>query len=289
MYISSYDPQNQPIFTFKGYPVRLPVLLVIIHVTALIVTALGGSGVNEWLGMRFGRMGDTLVWPSWWQWATYAVNHVPGIWFLLDMLYLGIFGTQLEQMMGRRFLTRLYLALLAVPPLLTVVSVGFGLTPSYVIAGTGSIHFCLFLGVAFLHPNAKIFCTGPAVKWIAGALFAIHALDFVYQRDGLGLTIMLASAGLTYFLMRKYGLTPRFEKVAEAFAAALPKRKNSAARPLPYTPKVLPRLEVSPDRAAVAKIDAILEKISRSGIDSLDEWERRELERSSRELKRQDE
>ena len=41
---------------------------------------------------------------------------------------------------------------------------------------------------------------------------------------------------------------------------------------LVYEQKLVPRPEIQGDRAPVAKIDAILEKISRSGIDSLDEW-----------------
>lgn len=57
---------------------------------------------------------------------------------------------------------------------------------------------------------------------------------------------------------------------------------------LVYEQKLVPRPEIQGDRAPVAKIDAILEKISRSGIDSLDEWERRELDRASKELKRLD-
>jgi len=67
-----------------------------------------------------------------------------------------------------------------------------------------------------------------------------------------------------------------------------PRRKRQAAAPLPYTPKIVPRPDVGDDRVAVAKIDAILDKIARSGLDSLDDWERRELERASSELKRQD-
>lgn len=65
-------------------------------------------------------------------------------------------------------------------------------------------------------------------------------------------------------------------------------KKGAVAEPLPYQSKIAPRLEVEPDRQPVQKIDAILEKISRSGMQSLNEWERRELERASKELKRQD-
>ncbi|HEX2749735.1 MAG TPA: site-2 protease family protein, partial [Verrucomicrobiales bacterium] len=65
-------------------------------------------------------------------------------------------------------------------------------------------------------------------------------------------------------------------------------RNRQPKDPLPYESKLAPRLDVSPDRQPVQKIDAILEKISRTGLESLDEWERLELDRASKELNRQD-
>ena len=55
-----------------------------------------------------------------------------------------------------------------------------------------------------------------------------------------------------------------------------------------YEPKIVPRPELRQDRKAVVNIDAILEKISRSGLDSLTADERTQLERASTELNRQD-
>ena len=60
------------------------------------------------------------------------------------------------------------------------------------------------------------------------------------------------------------------------------------AKAVRYEPKIVPRPDISSERVAVAKIDAILEKISRSGFDSLEDWEKKELEKASKELKRQD-
>ena len=71
-------------------------------------------------------------------------------------------------------------------------------------------------------------------------------------------------------------------------ARAVDREKEQSVRSK-YKAKLVPRLEVRDDRRAVEKVDAILEKISRSGMDSLTPEERRELERASTELKRQDE
>jgi len=89
-------------------------------------------------------------------------------------------------------------------------------------------------------------------------------------------------------LRDRLGLSERRSGKIVKFPKQKKQKKGSETGTASYQSKLAPRLDVSPDRQPIQKIDAILEKISRSGMDSLDEWERRELERASKELKRQD-
>ena len=282
MYLSSYDPKNQPLFHFKGYPVRLALLLVVIHTAALIIEAVAGNPAYEFLALRAGS-----DWPSWWQWGTYVFCHFPSVWFLIDMWFLWRFGSELEGLFGRRMFAILYAALILIPPAVGALGLATGMTGSFAFSGTRYAHFCLFLGCVFIHPQATF--AGGIRSWHLGvAFFGIFLLQEISMRNGVGTAALCVNSLATYFIMRKAGLTPRFERVREAFSAALPRPKSKKLRALAYEPKVVPRLEVSPDRPPVAKINAILEKIGRSGLESLDDWERRELERASEELKRQD-
>lgn len=291
MYSSSYDPKNQPLFFISGHPVRLATLLVLVHVVMLILTASVGPAMNDWLELKaYTPMFETAIrWPSWWQWGTYFLSNFPSVWFLIDMYFLWVFGTQLEQIMGRQFLARLYLLLIALGSLLVLTTLVTGLSTQAGLAGPRIIHFCIFMAIAFLHPNASVFCTPIKLKYLAGAFFAIHVLQFTYMRSWLGCSILAVSTIATYIIMRRYGLTPRFTRVANAFSAALPRpRRKAVAQLSRYEPKLLPRPEVREDRTVVVKIDAILDKIARSGLDSLTAEERKQLERASSELKRQD-
>jgi membrane associated rhomboid family serine protease len=288
IYKSSYDPDMQPLFHVRGYPVRLAILLVAAHVLMLIVSAGFGPRMNGWLGLIVAPYpGEGVVWPPWWQWGTYFLNHAASPWFLLDMLFLAMCGMELERTFGRKFLALLYGALVALPALVVAAGVGIGWWDGYGLFGTGAIHFCLFMAIAFLHPDAPFFILGIKIKWVAAALWVVYALRYLQTRDSLGLLIHTANTLMTYGLMRRAGLTPRFERLTEAVAGALPRprREKKAAR---YQPKLVPRLEVREDRRPVEKVDAILEKISRCGMDSLTPEERRELERASTELRRQD-
>lgn len=90
-----------------------------------------------------------------------------------------------------------------------------------------------------------------------------------------------------------WSLRDRLSRAARCPTGQPPKRRwrrSSGDRDpgLIYTPKLVPRPELRDDRVVVTKIDAILEKISRSGLDSLSDDERKQLERASSELKRQD-
>lgn len=291
MYASSFDPRNQPLFHIRGFPVWLSTMLVIVHCVMLVVIA----GTGGWLNSRmmlhaYVPLGETsLKWPDWWQWGTYFLCNSPSFWFLLNVYFLWVFGRQLEQVMGRQFLGRLYTLLVVIGPVVVAAALLSGLSVEAAWAGPGVIHFSIFMAIAFLEPNAPVFITSIKLKYLAAAFFAINMLQFIQTRNGVGCVILTVSVAATYLIMRRYGLTPRFARVAEAFSAALPRpRRKSPSPALRYEPKMLPRPDVRPERRPVEKIDAILEKISRSGLESLDEWERRELERASSELKRQD-
>ncbi len=290
MFASSFNPDNRPLFFLRGFPVWLSTILVVLHSVMLIIIAGTGGWLNQELSLaaRVPLAENDVAWPSWWQWGTYFVCNFPSAWFLLDMYFLWVFGKELEQRMGRRFFSRLYLILIAIGSLAVLTALATGLSREAYWAGPGIIHFCVFLAIAFLEPDAPVFLLPIKLKYLAAALLAINLLRFIQVRSGIGCAILGLSVAATYFIMRRYGLSPRFARVAEAFSAALPRPGRKSPGALPYTPKVVPRPELREDRVAVTKIDAILEKISRSGLDSLTADERTQLERASTELKRQD-
>ena len=292
MFASSFDPDHRPLFHFRGYPVWLATILVVVHSVMLVVIASTGGWLAEKLMLQniTSSSADSIKWPSWWQWGTYFLYNGPSVWFLLDMYFLWVFGRELEQRIGRRFFLRLYLLLIAVGTIVIFTALVTRISETVIWAGPGTIHFCIFMAIAFLEPDAPLFILQVRLKYVAAALLAISMLRYIEARSGIGCAILGISVVATYIIMRRYGLSPRFTRVTDAISAALPRPgKKQPARALPYEPKMLPRPEVRDDRRAVEKIDAILEKISKSGVASLDEWEKRELERASKELKRQDE
>ena len=290
----------QPLFRVRGWPVRLHTLLVIIHVAALVVGSI--AGIGRWVTLT------SFVVPAegWsflkepWRAVTHVLVHAPSVWFLIEMLWLWQWARILEETFGRRLLLRLYVGLVLAAPLLLCLAHLLPYFNGYILAGSQTVHFCLFLAVAFLMPGAEAIW-GIPFKWLAVALSAIFLLQFVAARDGAGAALGIASGILTYAYLRVAGLESRFRNVGDAFREAMPRfgprrpapgsgrsrRTSEAPAPSPrYEPKIVPRSAIADEPPESERINAILDKIASRGIESLTADERAILERASARLKR---
>ncbi len=191
------------------------------------------------------------------------------------------------------------------------------------MAGPSIVHTCVFLAFAFLYPGA-VFLFGLLAKWIATFFVGLHTLVLLFSRDWPGLLMLWSSIVLTYSLLRSEGLTSRFPALEASLGRILPSRetrgrKRSKKRLRVVNPEDLkeeatgapgaPGVKAAPrsgGRAALPSrrtarreraseratessgIDDLLEKISRDGIQSLTEEERRKLERASSRLARRE-
>ncbi len=300
---STYRPDSQPLGYFKGHAVFLATALVALHVAAMLLGVLSPQGLGEALSFAPGQLGS---WGQVWRWATYAFVHQPSIGFLLEMFFLYRFGMEIEKVFGRRTLAVLYGGLVLLPPLLVSLSYGVSGGPGYFLSGTGFSHFCLFLGICLLYPGALMFCSLPwlTLKLAGSLLLGIYVLGDLASREWMSLGLLLANVVLTYVVLRRAGLSPRFAALEEAVRGALPQAraaapsrrgsgsrgagggrpgKEAAARY--YEPKLKPKADLAPERKAVEDVDLILEKIARSGMGSLTAAETAALQQASSRLK----
>ena len=298
---STYRPDTQPLGYFRGHAVFLTTALVALHVGAMLLGVFSPQGFAAALSFAPGQLGS---WGQVWRWATYAFVHQPSIGFLLEMFFLYRFGMELEKVFGRRARGVLYGGLVLLPPLL--VSAGYLASggEGYFLAGTQFSHFCLFLGICLLYPGALMFNSLPwlTLKLAGSLLLAVYVLSDVASRQWMALGLLLANVVLTYGVLRRAGLSPRFAALEEAVRGVLPppraagpsrggaggKRLAGGAAPRYYEPKLKPKADLAPERKAVEEVDLILEKIARSGMGSLTEAERAALQRASSRLKATD-
>jgi len=273
--VTTHD-DYQPVTWVGRYPVHVTTLLVGLHSIAAILACFltfGGGGVLAHLMFDSAAV---LHRGEFWQIATYAFVHPPSglLWFAIEMYMLFMFGREVERFIGRRAFIALYLMLLLAPPILLTA---WGLWERTGIAGSSALHFGIFVAFATIYPRVEMFLR-IMTKWIALALGAILTLQLFAARAWAELAVLWLSIGGAFFFIRMRGIGPELEWWTQLKARFQPKPKFQV---VPRSPS--PRA-VEPEEDIHQSIDPLLEKISKSGINSLTANERRALDRARNQL-----
>ncbi|MCE9611570.1 MAG: hypothetical protein K8R23_15340 [Chthoniobacter sp.] len=268
----SPDEDRQPFTYFRGHPIYAATLLVIIHVITMVATTLltaaRAGGILQALTFS---SSDVIHHLALWQCGTYAFVNAPSVGFAIGMAMLYLFGRQVEGFIGRRAFLLMYLLLLVLTPL--VLSL-VGLVQPTAFSGSGSLHFAVFIAFATIYPGAAIFF-GIQARWIALILVAIYSLQDLMAHDWTDLLTLWVNIGFAWaFIHHERG---HFALPDLRFWKKKPHFRVVRAEPLRES-----------ESAAPSDMDALLDKIAKSGLASLTAKERARLEAGRAELLKKD-
>lgn len=268
-----YSEEHRPLTWWHGHAIYAAHFIVLVWVAAMLVTtALMQFGANTLLGwLPFAS--DRVLAGELWRIFTYGFVNPPSLWFVIEMAMIVWFGRELERFFGWRIFLRFYIGLYFFLPFVFVL---LGLwRPMYLAGESGA--FALFIAFATLHPNVPVFF-GVLAKWVAAILVGIYTLMALSRNDLAQLFSLWTAAGFAWaFVRHEQGLLawPDFR---------LPTRKPSL-RVLPGGAK--PTVAQRPrEAAAMAEIDALLDKIAHSGLSSLTPQERARLDQGRDAIRR---
>jgi membrane associated rhomboid family serine protease len=268
----------KPVTWMGRYPVDVTTLLVGVHVvcavlTALLFTARSAAGVLDYL-----QFDNAYVLQAFqvWRLATYAFIHSPQglLWFAIEMYMLFAFGREVERFVGRRAFILLYALLMLVP---TIVLTLLGFWMRLGIAGSGTLHFGIFLAFAAIYPNVEMMMLRIQTKWIALILVAIGTLAAMAGHDWGTMIMLWATVAVAVAFVRSRGIGGEVEWWSNLKSKFQPRPKFQVV------PKPAPRRTVEPEDIHQS-IDPLLEKISKHGLNSLTVSERRALDRARAQL-----
>ena len=271
----------RPVTWMGRYPVDVTTILVGVHVVCAILTALIIGFVHNGV-LNYAMFDSAEVWHGQvWRLVTYAFLHPPSpsalLWFAIEMYMLFFFGREVERFIGRRAYIWLYVLLLLVPTLILTL---WGLKARTGLSGSGALHFAVFAAFVTLYPNVQFFLRIPA-KWIFLILAAIGTLSALAAHDWQDLVVLWASIALAFLFIEFRGAGPDLAWIKDFKSRFRPKPKL-------YIVQKSSTRTVEPDDV-YASIDPILDKISKSGMGSLTETERKILDRArNRLLKKSD-
>ena len=276
----SRSDDYQPLFWVQGRPVHVTTLVVFLHCFSLVVSCLikGITGVGIWPLLNFSSV---LVRHGWvWQIVTYNFSHWPGngLLFLLDMVFLFIWGREVERYFGRNTFIGLYVAVALTPPIYLLTR-GLMTGTDQILGWEGSelVDFGVFIMFATIYPNVQ-FWFGIACKWFAIVLLALMSLEIfasTHPSDGivLWLTVAVAYLGTRYASMGSEAFS-----ILSGFGDRLPRKVVASG----IKPRIKPRRAVDTVSGGEESrgpdlhdsVDPLLDKISKHGLASLtnSEW-----------------
>jgi membrane associated rhomboid family serine protease len=276
-----YHQQSEdyrPLFWFQGRPVHANVLLVIGHVVLFVICGICISLLGPLTVYDALKLDTAAVWHGQaWRLFSY-VSYDPmffarmSFWFLWSMLVLYFCGREVEQLVGRKAYLIFYAALILIPSLVLCVF-GLFLGP-FVFLNCAEVIFGVFIAFATIYPGAmpSMWITIPV--WVLAWIFLGIStfLDFV-DHDFIAMLMLWSSSAVGYLGMRYlgagFGLPWLTDWIEERRARKLARRRQ---------------FKIVNDRQATESIDAILEKISKQGVGSLNAQERAALERARSKL-----
>lgn len=263
----SPSEEHQPVTWLRGYPIYGAHLIVVVYVATMLLTTLVLAtrlgGALQWLEFH----SDLVLRGQLWRVLTYGLVNPPSLQFVVDMFMIAWFGRELERFFGRKTFFVFYGALYLLAP---VLYLALGLWRPMTLSGEFG-GFALFIGFATLFPNAALLF-GILAKWFAAILVGIFSLMRLAANDWIGLFVLWCTVGFAFGFVRYH-----------QGAFSLPKfrlwRRKPHLRVLPDLPaKAMPPPKPVRTDSTMAEVDALLDKIAKSGIGSLTSKERAKLD-----------
>ncbi|HEY1765989.1 MAG TPA: rhomboid family intramembrane serine protease [Opitutaceae bacterium] len=280
MNIYGQSQDQEPMMWVRGRPVYAAYLIVLIFVASMIATAvLMSLNLAQSLRWLVFDSPDVLAGQVW-RIGTYGLVNPPSLFpFALDMLMLVWFGREVEKGLGRRKFLLLFGCLYLLPALLfTLIGVWH---PTRLAGETGQLAgesgtLAVFVAFATLFPEALLMF-GIVAKWAAVAFVGIDTLIVLAYRDWLGGLALWSTAGFAYAFIR-------FEQGRFYLPRLRLFRKEPKFRVLPGYRDNEPEPVARGRNESMAELDALLDKIARSGVSSLTAKERIRLDSARNEL-----
>lgn len=263
---------------FLGMPVAIRTI-ILANLIIFVVQMLGGQTFNNWVVPTLGfdpTFPTFLTQP--WRLVTYMFLHGGFLHFLFNMLWLWWMGRAVEETLGPRAFTVIYFGAGILGALLDAgLALAFG--SALVIGASGAVTGIL-VAFAMLFPTAPImlFLFPPIqARFFVAGWIAIDIL-FLGSSDGVARLVHLGGAlgGYLFIKAHKNGtdLSMPIRYIEYLFGrvklSGNKKQRRNKNMSIVQDAEIVEEIDQT-------ELDAILEKISRKGYDSLSKEEKRKL------------
>lgn len=278
-----------PYGKWNGIPIYLTTILTAVFILVLIVTAIAGSLDSPLVEVLNFTMPLRPAW-SLWRLFTYVFLGQISFFTPFAVFCFYWFAVGIETHLGRGVLTRLLILLaLTVPAIAAIFWWAFHEPSNALLSGTNSYMMASGLLVAFatLYPQTEAWGWIP-FKWMAFACIFCGSLMLLRDHAFIGWQplIELWVSCLVAFLYVRYAKDLEYDDYVSPVAQV----KNLFRRKPKF--RVVPAPSNAAYRAVInepeSELDALLDKIAKSGMDSLTPKEKASLQKAREALLRKD-
>lgn len=264
-----------PWFNLGGYPLRSPAVLVLGCMVAMLLTTVAIATKNPAFG-NWLIFDSSAIWGGQiWRLVTYVFWNPPTMAFAMQMLMLWWFGRELEEFFGRRIFLKLCAGLVLVPALAGMV---LGISQKVQWSGLSAV-FSLFIAYATMAPQVSLLF-GVSAMWMAILFLGLNVLECLSSQRWGEMVMTIAGAGFAFSYVRyeqgRWEL-PQFTSLLKPAS----KVQFRVLEPVVHATSKVPHAsgeDGGEEGLALEAIDPLLEKIGRSGLASLTEDERMQLQ-----------
>jgi Rhomboid family len=265
---------HKPVMWLRGYPVYSTHVIVGIYVISMLITTIAGPEGMSAMVAYMSFSSELVLHGQVWRALTYGLVNPPSLGFAIDMVLLVWFGRELERFFGRKIFLRFYGTIYLLSPLVYTL-LGF-FRPTAFFGETGGL--AVFVAFATLYPGACILFFLTA-QWVAIILVGVYTVMALYARDMIGLVALWVSVAFAYAFVQYERGRLHFPRIRLPSFKSRPK-----LRVLPNPASHPEQEDVDEQDASMTEIDALLDKIAKSGIASLTPKERKRLEKAREDL-----
>lgn len=269
--------ETEPYGKWNGIPIYLTTLITVAFVVGLFVSAILASARSPLLSAL--TFTPDCSWAGWLSALSYPFIEVPTFFTPLGIICFYGWAMGIESHLGRGPLIRL-LGILTFLPVAFVSVLWFGFGFGSGLAGNFLITAGLLVAFATLYPNAEWFGWIP-FKWLAFACIVCGSLMMIASRDWVGVAGLWIVCFASFFYMRHAveqdydDHIPLTARIRTWFRSKPKLRVVPRPAPAPRQ-KIVNDFDDEPD----SDVDALLDKIAKSGLASLSNAERAKLEKA---------
>jgi hypothetical protein len=281
--MARYQPSpTLPLGHWKNLPIYLTTIL-----SAAFVVGLVGSAIMHAVAMQFLRLFIFAMPldPPWWIWRLFTYVFVDEVSFFspISIVFFYRFSVGIETHLGRGVLTRLLLLLTLAPPAVAAVW-WWGFDHSSLLQGNYMMVAGMIVAFATLYPNAEWWGWVP-FKWLAFACVVCGSLMLLAARQWFEIAQLWATC-LAAFLYIRHSSNLEYDD----YVSPLSRVKDLFRRKPKF--RVVPAPSNTSYRETInepaSELDTLLDKIAKSGMNSLTAKEKATLEKAREALIRKD-